>query len=122
MSGRAIMAGGASLTPPIPKSPHARGDLEDAKFYAVNYLVPANSSVTYDVDATAFFVDDGPVALGTLEFSVDDCFPDVGFRYALFVRLRRFTRLHLRNLSGVDQAGRVILSRNPDFLIMQYQT
>src|SRR5688572_28954821 len=118
--GRTQLAG-AIPHGPLAKGPQASGALEDAKFYELRYSIAAGASQSFDLDATAFYVDNATTVTGEMEFTVDDCFPNMTFRYALFVRLRRFRRIRLFNLSGATQTGRLIYSTNPDFLVLQSQ-
>jgi hypothetical protein len=119
-STRMVRASGGSSFGNLPKSPHAAGGMEDAKFYELNVTLTPGEQRDFDLDATAFFIDDGPTVLGRLQFSVDDCFPWVDARYGMFVRLRRFRRLKLRSTHSADIAVHLVYTVNPDFFVAQW--
>lgn len=114
------MATGPSATN-IPKSAVARGDLDDSKYYELGYTLAANETKKFEVDASALYVDAGPTNNTDVSFTVDDCFPLMALRYGLFIRIRRFTTLTLKNNTGVAKSGHIIYSRNPLFLAIQSQ-
>lgn len=111
----------ANILSPTSRGPGGTGELDDAKIYEIAVSLAANETKVLDIDANAFYCDDGPIATGSVQFNIDECTPLMALRYALFFRTRRFTRIRLKNLTALVQPIHLIYSRNPDFLVMQFQ-
>lgn len=103
-----------------PRGPGGTGAPDDAKVYELGDTIAANTTVVYDIDADAFYIDNGPTVSGTMQFNVDECTPMMVFRYGLFFRTRRFMRIRIQNLSGAPVTFHLVYSRNPNFLVMQF--
>src|SRR4029077_11731645 len=87
---------------PPPSNVHTSvgsGALDDAKIYELAFTLAASErGRVFDIDANAFYMDNGPTAIGSVQFQIDECTPMVQIKYGMFFRTRRFTRIRFDNL------------------------
>lgn len=115
-------AGGQKVFDPTTSSLIA-GQPDDAKFYRVGFtILPGQTLIIDPLVGMRVFFDVATANPGLLFISLDTCFGEMSVTQGLFFGARLFRKVTLRldpAAVAADGIGSMIVSRNPEFFVIQ---